>query len=126
MAAVVAIEDPEIAAKKTQVAKATRDKPPEICPTKLLEKSTNLFEIPLCIIVPARMKYTMAKKANLLAPANMRMLIIMRGISPPLIRIAKKLDKPNDQAIETPVDIVTNNENNKTITTVFILFVLFH
>jgi hypothetical protein len=64
IAAVVAIEDPDMAAKNVQVSIHTREVPPLICPTILLAKSISRFESPpYCMIDPESTKKKIASRA---------------------------------------------------------------
>ena len=71
MAAVVATEEPEIAAKNVQDIKATIESPPEIHPKNAFANPTNrLDKPPLLIMSPASIKAGTAKRAKESEPAN--------------------------------------------------------
>ena len=72
MAAVVAGQEPEMAAKIMEARMAAMDKPPLIPPTSRLAKFTNRLEMPpVAMTLPARMKKGIAIREKEFTEVNM-------------------------------------------------------
>ena len=124
MEAVVAMDDPEIAAKKAQAAMATIETPPAIQPTSASAKSMRRFERPpLLITSPASMKAGTASSENESAPANMRWPM-MTKLRSGLTAMEATQESASDQMIGTPRTRATSSTPNRVIVAISMSFPL--
>jgi len=115
IAAVVATEDPDIAAKKVQASNDTREIPPEIHPTQESAKATSLLDKPPSdIMFPAKIKPGIANIEKLSAPVKMRWAMTTNGI---LSSKAMETmhEKASDHVIGNPIINARIKVNNKNI-----------
>ncbi len=103
IAAVVATDEPEIAAKKVHATTDTREIPPEIQPTSVSANETKRFDRPpLAMMSPAKKKAGSASIAKLLQPANIFWVISDSDKLGSTLR-ATTIAPPNDQVTGMPI-----------------------
>ena len=113
-AAAVAILEPEIAAKKAQVAMATILRPPVTCPINELHKLISLRDTPPADIkFPANTKKGIASKEKDAVPEYIRCAQIERFRSLPS-KMAARPEAPSENATGTPIISKKVNAMNRT------------
>ena len=109
MAAVVAAEEPEMAAKKAQETIATREMPPVTHPTRESANSTSFLDSPPAVIMsPARKKPGTANIAKLSALLN-SFCPTTANVIPGSIATVTTVVIPSAQVIGKPITIPSKN-----------------
>ena len=122
MAAVVATEDPEIAAKKVQATMDTREIPPEIHPTRESAKATRRLESPpFDMTSPASMNAGIASIEKLLELAKI-LCAMTTKLSFGSRRTATTQESPSAHVISRPHAMATRRTTINAIAAVSIIF----